>query len=135
MARFPFTMQDGKPGSYMPRLSLELSLGFRTVQVLGLVDTGAAVNVLPYNIGLALGAVWDMQIKLGPLSGSQAGLESRALALLAKIPELTGPTDVSLQFAWASSDSMPVILGQTNFLMEFNVCFFGSQNYFEVWRG
>ncbi len=37
-------------------------------------------------------------------------------------------------FAWADSNDVPVLLGQTNFFMEFNVCFYRSQNYFEVWR-
>ena len=135
MARYPFMMLDTQPGSLMPRLPLEITFGYRSIQVAGIVDTGSAVNVLPYRVGLALGALWDKQEKLGPLSGGQAGVESRALPILAKIPELTETTDVPLVFAWASSDSVPVLLGQTNFLMEFNVCFYRSQNYFEVWRG
>ena len=135
MARYPFMMLDTQPGSLMPRLPLEITFGYRSIQVAGIVDTGSADNVLPYRVGLALGALWDKQEKLGPLSEGQAGVESRALPILAKIPELTETTDVPLVFAWASSDSVPVLLGQTNFLMEFNVCFYRSQNYFEVWRG
>ncbi len=119
----------------MPRLPLEISRGNRMVQVLGIIDTGAAVNVLPYSVGLALGAVWGIQEELGPLSGTLADVESRVLRVLAKIPELSETVDIPLLFAWTSSDSVPVLLGQTNFLMEFNVCFYRSQNYFEVWRG
>ena len=39
-----------------------------------------------------------------------------------------------LMFAWANSNEVPVLLGQTNFFVEFNACFYHSQNYFEVWR-
>ena len=118
----------------MPRLPLEITFGNRSIRVAGIVDSAASVNVLPYRVGLALGAVWEEQSYAGPLVGSLESTESRALPVLAKIPELTGTTDVSLLFAWASSDSVPVLLGQTNFLMEFNVCFYRSRNYFEVWR-
>ena len=37
-------------------------------------------------------------------------------------------------FAWVDSDSVPVLLGQIDFLMQFNVCFYRSQGYFDVWR-
>jgi len=134
MARFPFTMLNTQPGSLMPRLPLEISLGFRSVEVPGIVDTGAALNVLPFHVGLALGALWDKQERLGPLSGIQAGVEARVLRVSAKIPGLAETDDVTLVFAWAESDNMSVLLGQTNFLMEFNVCFYRSKNYFEVWR-
>lgn len=39
---------------------------------------------------------------------------------------------VELVFAWTQSEQVPVILGQVNFFMEFDVCFFGSQSAFEV---
>jgi hypothetical protein len=39
---------------------------------------------------------------------------------------------VRLAFAWARSDAVPVILGQVNFFMEFDVCFFRSRGLFDV---
>lgn len=119
----------------MPRLPLEITFGNRSINIAGIVDSAASVNVLPYSVGLALGAIWEEQAYAGPLVGNLESTDSRALSLSAKIPELTGTTDVSLVFAWANSDKVPVLLGQTNFLMQFNVCFYRSQNYFEVWRG
>lgn len=62
------------------------------------------------------------------------GVHARALPVVAKIPELTGTLGVPLLFAWSNSDEVPVLLGQTNFLMEFNACFYLKQRYFEVWR-
>jgi hypothetical protein len=39
---------------------------------------------------------------------------------------------VRLAFAWAQTDAVLVILGQVNFFLEFDVCFFRSQGVFEV---
>ena len=39
---------------------------------------------------------------------------------------------VLLAFAWVSHDNTPVILGQTNFFNEFEVCFFRNSLEFEV---
>jgi hypothetical protein len=51
----------------MPYLPLTLTLGDRSVEVTALLDTGASVNVLPYEIGLQLGAVWENQTVSIPL--------------------------------------------------------------------
>ncbi len=134
MARVPFTTIGSDPGTLMPRLPLEIAFGDRSVRVAATVDSGASVNVLSYDVGLALGAVWEEQRYSGPLAGNLKNTESRALAVTCTIRGLDGAIDISLLFAWASSDSVPVLLGQTNFLMEFNVCFYRSQNFFEVWR-
>jgi hypothetical protein len=39
---------------------------------------------------------------------------------------------VDLAFAWTQSTEVPMILGQVNFFMEFDVCFFRSQAALEV---
>ncbi len=131
--RFPYTSADATAASPMPRLSLTLRYGSRSVEVVGLVDTGAAVNVLPYPVGLALGADWNQQTVAIPLAGSLGRVEARALVVLASHPHLTAESPIRLVFAWTRVDDVPVIFGQTNFLMEFNVCFYRSQAAFEVW--
>ena len=45
--RFPFTPAGTTEASLMPRLPLTLSREQRAVEIVGLLDTGAAVNVLP----------------------------------------------------------------------------------------
>ncbi len=37
-----------------------------------------------------------------------------------------------LAFVWARTDAVPVILGQVNFFLEFDVCFFRSRGLFDV---
>jgi hypothetical protein len=54
--RFPYMPAGTTEASLMPRLSLTLTHAQRTVEIVGLLDTGAAVNVLPYPVGVALGA-------------------------------------------------------------------------------
>ena len=134
MARFEYFAPGSDSSQSMPRLPMEISVGGRSIRVEGLVDTGAAVSVLPYNYGLALGVVWEKQNVALSLTGALAEHEARAIFLLATNSQVTGPSPVQLAFAWTRKPDLPVIFGQTNFLMEFNVCFYRSQNFFEVWR-
>jgi len=78
--RFPYTVVDSTAASLMPRLAFTLSHGQRSIDFMGLLDTGAAVNVLPYSVGVALGADWGQQRAAIPLTGSLGRVEARALA-------------------------------------------------------
>jgi hypothetical protein len=74
--RFPYMAVDNQPTSLMPRLPLTLTLSNQSIEVMGLVDSGAAVNVLPTELGLALGAVWEEQTTLLSLAGSLGNIEA-----------------------------------------------------------
>ena len=39
---------------------------------------------------------------------------------------------VRLVFAWTQAENAPAIFGQMNFFLEFDVCFYRSQNMFDV---
>lgn len=134
MASFPFAPKFSLSDDLMPMLPMQLSIGAVAVEASGLIDSAATVNVLPYSFGAALGAIWEEQQYLGNLAGALARVESRGLAVRASNFVIDGAQDVPLLFAWANSDEVPVLFGQFNFFMEFNVCFYRSQNYFEVWR-
>ena len=134
MARFQFTARSLYSDNLMAMLPLQIHIGARFADIIGMIDSAAAVNVLPYSLGSALGAVWDEQQILGNLTGALSRVETRALAVHANSPKIEGAQDVALLFAWAKTDEVPVLFGQLNFLMEFNACFYRSQNYFEVWR-
>ena len=45
----------------LPYLPLTLQRKQHSISVIALVDSGASVNVLPYSVGLTLGAVWEEQ--------------------------------------------------------------------------
>ena len=116
----------------MPRLSLTLALRARAVEATGLLDTGAAVNVLPYYLGIALGAVWEAQTTIIPLVGSLGQFEARALLVDALHPQIIAGRRVPLVFAWTRAENAPLIFGQMNFFLEFDVCFYRAQGIFEV---
>lgn len=61
--RYTFTERTDNLGrsSIMPYLPLTLNTESHSVEVMALLDTGASVNVLPYDIGLQLGAIWEEQ--------------------------------------------------------------------------
>ena len=61
-ARFPYLPAVSKRGKAVPMLPLDLRLGDGLpVCAQGLLDSGATVNVLPFSLGLRLGAVWENQ--------------------------------------------------------------------------
>lgn len=132
VAAEPYPFVEREPGlgaaSLAPMLPVTL-IGPNTVPVLGLLDTGATVNVLPYAVGQQLGGIWEQQTTSVTLSGNLAMCEARALVVTARIG--TFPP-VRLAFAWARTDAVPVLLGQVNFFMEFDVCFFRSRALFEI---
>ncbi len=113
----------------VPLLPLTLQRNSISVDVTGLVDSGAAISVIPYSIGQQLGVKWDQQTVDLQLTGSLAHVPAKGLALEATIAPFP---PVTLIFGWAKIDSVPFVLGQMNFFMEFDVCFHRSQSYFEV---
>ncbi len=128
--QFPYVQRDPSLGqaSLAPMLPLTL-IGRQSVTTSGLVDSGAAVNVLPYALGVQLGFAWDQQTQTVELSGNLASVEARVVVLSAVVGSFP---PVRLAFAWARTDDVSVILGQVNLFLEFDVCFFRSRGLFEV---
>jgi len=123
------TETSSKTASSLPYLPLTLVYHNQTVEVSGLLDTGATVNVLPYQLGLMLEAIWEEQTTSVKLTGNLAEQEARVLIVSAVVSKFS---PVRLAFAWTKSDEVPLILGQVNFFMEFDVCFFRSRSTFEI---
>jgi len=87
------------------------------------------INLLPYDVGTQLGAVWDDRKANIRLAGTLGSLNAMPLSVTAQVGEFA---PVRLAFAWVKSNNVPMILGQTNFFMEFDVCFYRSTLEFEV---
>ena len=106
-------------------------MNYRQVSVTtsGLLDTGASVNVLPYLLGVELGYEWERQTTALSLTGNLAQYEARVVLVQAVVGQFD---PVQLVFAWTQATNVPLILGQVNFFMEFNVCFYRSQLQFEI---
>jgi len=113
----------------LPRLPLSLHREDQRVETVGLVDSGATVNVLPYDLGLQLGGFWDDRRAIIQLAGNLSNQPAIPFFAIAHIGEFRS---TELVLAWVRSPNVPLILGQTNFFLEFDVCFYRSKSEFEV---
>ncbi|MEZ4730211.1 MAG: hypothetical protein R3E79_24035 [Caldilineaceae bacterium] len=128
--RFPYHPTGGQvPEGALPFLPRVLQNGIKTIPVHGLVDSGASVNVLPYRVGLQLGADWETLGQNLTLGGNLAAAPAKGLVLSATVDTFA---PVRLVFAWSRLDTTPVILGQMNFFQLFAVRFIGAEQQFEV---
>jgi hypothetical protein len=128
--QFPFVPRDPNLGnaSLAPMLPLTV-IGSQQIATTGLVDSGAAINVLPYSLGIELGFDWDKETRSVDLSGNLATVEARVVVVSAVVGNFP---PVRLAFGWAHVDAISVILGQVNFFLEYDVCFFRTRSIFEV---
>lgn len=96
--RFPYVEDYPIVGaaSALPYAPITLQLGDRKVQVSGLIDSGSTLNVLPFDVGLRLGAVWEKQSVPVRLGGNMAEPEARGIVLIGQIE---GFSPVRLAFA------------------------------------
>jgi hypothetical protein len=121
---FPFSDDEA-----LPTVPITLSYAGFSISANALLDTGSTVNLLPYDTGLQLGAIWEEQTIRLPLTGNLARVEARGLFVHVQIGNLE---PVRLAFAWTQASQVPLILGQTNFFREFDVCFQRSRRTIEI---
>ena len=129
--KYPYKIIDSSLGMVdrMPYLPLTLGSNGRFLNAEGLLDTGASVNVLPYEIGMQLGLIWENETLSVLLAGNLARFEARAVVVNAQVSSFPA---VNLAFAWTQAPDIPLILGQANFFFEFDICFFRARSEFEV---
>lgn len=115
----------------MPIIIVRLSRSGRELSVPAIVDSGAALNILPYDYGLKLGLIWEEQRLLLPVGGLLQGAEAYAVSAQTAIDPFL---PVSLAFAWInkSSSEIRMLLGQVNFFQYFRVIFEGYRSAFEI---
>ena len=122
--RFPYDSRQ------RPMLPLTLRVNGLQQMATALVESGADVNVLPWSVGASLGFVWQPNKATIRVAGISQGAAMPVL-LTAEFGDIQGAT---LAFAWCQTDSVPLVLGQTNFFMEFDICFFRSRSEFQIVR-
>ena len=123
--RFPY---DAKQ---RPSLPVSLRGPTATCDAVALVDSGADVNVLPWSLGLKLGFAWNPNKATIRVAGVAGRSFAMPVVLSMGFAEFSGVTQA---FAWCQSDDVPLVLGQTNFFMEFDLCFFRSKLEFQAVR-
>ena len=129
--RFNFVEKSNSAGetSLAPYLTLTLSYQDASILTSGLLDTGASVNVLPYEIGVQLGLNCNDHNTSVTLAGNLAKFAAKGIILSATIDQFAPAT---LVFAWTKAENIPLLLGRINFFQEFDVCFYGSKLVFEI---
>jgi hypothetical protein len=129
--RYPYVPKDPALGEagFRPILPLLLNSPQGSAETSGLLDTGATVNVMPYSLGTRLSYEWERQTTALDLTGNLAQYQARAVLVQAIVGNFQ---PVQLIFAWTQAENIPLILGQVNFFMEFNLCFYRHELAFEV---
>lgn len=84
---------------------------------------------MPYDIGQQLGAIWEDNQAIIQVTGNLGKQPAIPLFVMTQIGDIP---PIQLAFAWIKQLDKSLILGQTNFFMEFDVCFYRSKMEFEV---
>ena len=92
MQRFSYTLNPQFPVG-MPLIDIQLSNGSKSLVVSALVDSGAALNILPFDVGIDLGLVWEDQTFVIDLGGVLEGSQAYAVLLEAQITNLQPAQD------------------------------------------
>jgi hypothetical protein len=127
--RFSTTHPSQDELDSMPRIPLILQTNGRQVEASALVDSGAMINVMPFELGRQLGLTWNESEANVNLGGIVRG--SGGMPVLVSI-KLADYEPVDLIFAWTKRNDVPLILGQVDFFMSFKVCFERYNLEFEI---
>ena len=130
-ARFPYVNAAPAFGNagLMPLLPLTLRANAVLVGDIALIDSGSALNVLPYDLGLQLGFDWNRIPGSIPLGGMLANYPAKPVILEAVVGSFS---PVLLAFGWTQAPTARLLLGQTNFFMTFDIYFYRTRGYFEI---
>lgn len=110
-------------GALVPMVPVWINWKGKGATAMGLVDSGAAISVLPYELGLELGLNWDDFTTELSLTGNLAKSPAKVVLLNAHVGNFP---PIELGFAWTKEPNVGLILGQVNFFEQFQVCFFGG---------
>ncbi len=96
-----------------------------------LVDSGSIACVLPYDVGVSLGLIWEEQTFPVELGGAYTGIPAYGVLIRGAIESFP---PIALAFAWSmkSSDEIRPILGHLNFFQFVEVRFRTWESAFEI---
>jgi hypothetical protein len=130
---FEYTVPPNLPAFNMgfPLVEITLYYAGHEIIVPALVDSGSDVSILSYEVGVALGLVWEEQTVPVSLGGILANVPAYAVLVRG---EIAGLPEKALVCAWAqiTSSKSRVILGQMNFFQHYKVTFEGYNNTFDI---
>lgn len=114
-----------------PLVTIALCHDGHETTISALVDSGATISVLPYEVGCQLGFVWEEQAIPIQLGGPLKGIPAVAVLVDGQI---SGLPETSLVMAWIAETQHPIrpILGQLNFFQQYKITFEGYANVFDI---
>lgn len=115
----------------LPIVEISLYHAEHEITIAAAVDCGSMVSVLPYDLGLQLGFIWEEQIKPLTLAGIYKDVPAYGVLVRGKIPGLPAK---ALTFAWIAKPSPEArpLLGYMNFFQQFRVVLEAYENRFEI---
>ena len=132
VARFAYTSQGGMGAMPFIPITLE-SRGSAVYSAIALLDTGAAISILPNSIAINLRLDWQeleaYPVRLGGVFRGQNGCFVKLKVSVGQLPVQ------EIVFAWLQSGDAPLILGNANFFEVFDTCFSRSNDEISVRLG
>ncbi|MCP4348280.1 MAG: hypothetical protein GY795_22560 [Desulfobacterales bacterium] len=115
----------------MPVVNVDLAHEEFSLTTPALVDSGAAMNILPFECGEQLGFVWEEQRLYLPMGGLLPDAKAFAVPVTLTLEPFP---PIELAFAWvdAPQTKIRVLLGQINFFQYFKVTFTAYEQHFEI---
>jgi len=111
----------------LPLIEIALYHGDHKKTVSALLDSGAAMSVLPYDTGLELGLAWEKQTVPVDVGGVLKNTPAYGVLVRGEISHLP-------PVAWVhrTSDEIRTILGQMNFFQHYRITFEAYNEIFEI---
>ena len=130
-AKFQYAMKPGGNGplDMFPFLPVRLALGSRFVDVMALIDSGATISSIPYDLGQAFGLNWHALTQPLAVGGAHGSVPAKRLDLMTTIGSL--PPRL-LVYAWVNTNNYPLVLGSADFFFNYDVHLCRRHKYFEI---
>ncbi len=130
MQHFSYTPMPPFSGG-MPVVNVDLAHEEFSLTTSALVDSGAAMNLLPFECGEQLGFVWEEQRLSLPMGGLLPDANAFAVPVTLTLEPFP---PLELAFAWTdvSQANIRVLLGQINFFQYFKITFTAYEQHFEI---
>ena len=113
----------------MPLLPVQLERSGKVVNEAALVDSGAGMSVLPYQLGLEFGFDWATAKPGIALRGFASADDTRLVFLNVEAQPFEKFLNV---FLWVKNPSARLILGQANFFAHFEITFAAHTKSFSL---
>jgi hypothetical protein len=114
-----------------PMLPMQLQSKDQAFEEIALVDSGAEMSVLPYDMGLRLGLDWEKAQMGTGLAGRVKPEDSRFVFIDLSVESFKPFKNI---FLWVKMNNMRLIVGQANFLAHFDVLLSARKQEFTLYE-